>query len=66
MGMPAAERAIPIVWKAAAEQGRLEAGTLRQENVDKIMHALVSSDQGTKLICFITWMAGYILEVIRL
>lgn len=34
MGVPAAERVIPIVWKAAAEHGRLEASTLRHANVD--------------------------------
>ena len=63
MGVPAAEFAIPIGWKAAAEQGRLEESILRHANVDKITHALVSDDHGSELIRFISWMAGYILEV---
>lgn len=46
MGGPAAERAIPILWKAAAEQLRLEASIMRHANIDKITHALVSGDQG--------------------
>ena len=46
MGVPAAEFAIPIGWKAAAEQGRLEASILRHANVDKITHALASGDHG--------------------